>query len=910
MPRKGLREQESCCRTCGCLFGPAVFPAISDQCSGNHAGECCNDFFDSEDAGSEHGRDIYKTRACVACLKRRESWGNITTLAKWADSDHFLESLSQEVKRDDEKRGGKKLTIARLQSETSAEKFLDELGSIMQEQQIGCATHAVRVAKIVFKGAMDIPVVCNIARLVVNGLFFLTELEEKSVPVDQVIRILWQFMGMMRFIAKLPRAFEELAHQDCLCIVRKMATLINILQDFRDCIEKLKKDMKQGTWLSRIFRVVRGDATSPNDLLKIARHISALSVILKDDCTTAMKINSVMQKAVLQRHFSDLERFPSFAILERFPDCSMASAFCPILETYVEAQIQEYMRNHLNATFKQAVERLEKDPKAITALAIAADVGPEEFKAIASGDMVDVFGDQAVEIASTYPHQLEQGQTQIKANAEVARRRHSEDTIKIWRDQPLNMDDTAQSLHSQFSHIQMQNGAQVNLLLAQEAMCANDSTTLKEIKMKMEEACKQTEDIAMAKVKCLVDYASDKNADAAVDVLKHLPVHQVMKEAAEDDWHEKYSKRLDILAPKDLVRDPSGELRVRFQKMDLNNDGVLSPDELHEGLRGLYDQDKIQDVFTRMDVDKNREITFEERVHYWFCDEHECDPFFIKELIDNDLKDAVLVLVKAGYKSLAKFLEIEFESEVPRWGLTNPIQRGLRRYLDKKREFLTCVPPTPPPRPLPLANAHQRSASLFRQLEHAANGLGNPMAKLEWDANQGGRFRSTTGKKLWKEKADYVLPGGIDQNKLDVVFFLAVPCEWINNAAQVPGRELIRIIKQAMLWEPEPADGYCYLKTKFIKRVYILKQGAELVVDTAVGDAGDIWPENVSRCTKEEMQGLWDAAINNIKHSETLVLHFTSLESCKLILSKKSHGLRASKVGQGGGGVSVVYAGI
>ena len=55
------------------------------------------------------------------------------------------------------------------------------------------------------------------------------------------------------------------------------------------------------------------------------------------------------------------------------------------------------------------------------------------------------------------------------------------------------------------------------------------------------------------------------------------------------------------------------------------------------------------------------------------------------------------------------------------------------------------------------------------------------------------------------------------------------------------------------------------------------------------------------------MRGLWNASVQNKKVSEALAVHFTSLVSAKLILSAQSHGLRASKVGQAGGGLSVVY---
>jgi hypothetical protein len=65
-------------------------------------------------------------------------------------------------------------------------------------------------------------------------------------------------------------------------------------------------------------------------------------------------------------------------------------------------------------------------------------------------------------------------------------------------------------------------------------------------------------------------------------------------------------------------------------------------------------------------------------------------------------------------------------------------------------------------------------------------------------------------------------------------------------------------------------------------------------------------PENVSCCTRFEIAGLWRAANDSIRRSETLVAHFTSLDAAKLILGEVSLGLRASTVGQAGGGISVV----
>jgi hypothetical protein len=68
-------------------------------------------------------------------------------------------------------------------------------------------------------------------------------------------------------------------------------------------------------------------------------------------------------------------------------------------------------------------------------------------------------------------------------------------------------------------------------------------------------------------------------------------------------------------------------------------------------------------------------------------------------------------------------------------------------------------------------------------------------------------------------------------------------------------------------------------------------------------------PENVSRMTNAEMRLAWEAAEGGISKQEVLVCHFSSLASSGLILGESSPGFRASTVGQGGGGVSVVGVG-
>ena len=103
-----------------------------------------------------------------------------------------------------------------------------------------------------------------------------------------------------------------------------------------------------------------------------------------------------------------------------------------------------------------------------------------------------------------------------------------------------------------------------------------------------------------------------------------------------------------------------------------------------------------------------------------------------------------------------------------------------------------------------------------------------PLAELNWDKWQGGEFRATTGKQLWGEKWESVRVGGSDEGKLDVVFFIAVPTVWVDNAAKVEGRPLIRIIPSLLLTEHQ---GHHWLQKGKIVKIYILRRDEEIVME-------------------------------------------------------------------------------
>ena len=178
---------------------------------------------------------------------------------------------------------------------------------------------------------------------------------------------------------------------------------------------------------------------------------------------------------------------------------------------------------------------------------------------------------------------------------------------------------------------------------------------------------------------------------------------------------------------------------------------------------------------------------------------------------------------------------------------------------------------------------------------------------LGWQPYQDGKFRDVIGKALWGEKARDVQVGGQDAGKVDVVIWASVPEGHVSKGIKVDGRPFIRIIEPEDLHDPHDGLSHRFLTKKTFRKVYVLKKGAELKVECAAGEHMDVWPENVSRFTQQEMDTAWRKVEEKIPKSHALVMHFTSQDSAKLILSSASLGLRASLVGQGGGGLSVVW---
>ena len=129
-----------------------------------------------------------------------------------------------------------------------------------------------------------------------------------------------------------------------------------------------------------------------------------------------------------------------------------------------------------------------------------------------------------------------------------------------------------------------------------------------------------------------------------------------------------------------------------------------------------------------------------------------------------------------------------------------------------------------------------RPSRLYRRGGQAGGGISvifsdtedGPLKELKWDKWQGGEFRATTGRQLWGEKWESVLVGESDEDKVDVVFFIAVPTIWVKSAAKVEGRPLARIIPSSLLTEYQ---GHHWLQKGKIVRSYILKRDAEIVME-------------------------------------------------------------------------------
>ena len=80
--------------------------------------------------------------------------------------------------------------------------------------------------------------------------------------------------------------------------------------------------------------------------------------------------------------------------------------------------------------------------------------------------------------------------------------------------------------------------------------------------------------------------------------------------------------------------------------------------------------------------------------------------------------------------------------------------------------------------------------------------------------------------------------------------------------------------------------------------------------DVAGSVEPQIWMEQISRFTWAEMKNTWDALVGrSLTREESMVCHYTDIESAKLIIGAGSVGFRASSAGQGGGGFYVVTKG-
>ena len=85
-------------------------------------------------------------------------------------------------------------------------------------------------------------------------------------------------------------------------------------------------------------------------------------------------------------------------------------------------------------------------------------------------------------------------------------------------------------------------------------------------------------------------------------------------------------KEEDRATVKERIRTMKEESKkahtIEFEKMDVNGDKALSSDELHAGLtrgclQGKYDQDEIQEMFGKLDTNKDGHISLDEYLDYF-----------------------------------------------------------------------------------------------------------------------------------------------------------------------------------------------------------------------------------------------------------------------------------------------------
>ena len=121
--------------------------------------------------------------------------------------------------------------------------------------------------------------------------------------------------------------------------------------------------------------------------------------------------------------------------------------------------------------------------------------------------------------------------------------------------------------------------------------------------------------------------------------------------------------------------------------------------------------------------------------------------------------------------------------------------------------------------------SHGLRASAGGQLGGGLSVCITPPDELGWDKYMQGPFRENVGKALWGEKWESVLEGGSDADKLDVVFFLKVPADFMKNQERVvPGRPSVYIIQKSLLTEQPDKDGsvHHYLPVSRIVKAYSL----------------------------------------------------------------------------------------
>ena len=183
-----------------------------------------------------------------------------------------------------------------------------------------------------------------------------------------------------------------------------------------------------------------------------------------------------------------------------------------------------------------------------------------------------------------------------------------------------------------------------------------------------------------------------------------------------------------------------------------------------------------------------------------------------------------------------------------------------------------------------------------------------PLHTLGWEQYGGNGWREQVGRALWNENWANVLIGGRDEDKLEVVLVLRVKKSMLWRYTDE--RPHAAVIKRKLLME---SGGHHWFPKSQIVRVWgLTSAGGDLAaatkrfwcdirrgrpgVSTSMKEGQQLWIENISRSSPDEMRAMLEALAEDeeLREDQMLVFHFTTETSARAIFSEGSIGIRAS----------------